>query len=135
MNKFLHFTTFGDFSHLRIIAVFHLVVEHIEVSLGHGFLLAVEDRCDVRAVRFLGVPQGEEISGLHERRHELRVAQRLHARVLRVDGMLNRSFPISILIHHLRTKEIHHLRSEGLSKKKRSVCLLVWAIMCMSLND
>ena len=97
------------YTYLRIIAVFHLIVEHIKVSLRHRLLLAVEDRCNMRIVRFLSVSQGEEISGLYERRHELCIAQCLHTCVFCIDGMLNCSLPVSILIHHLNTKRIPSL--------------------------
>lgn len=88
-------------AYLGIVAVLHLIVEHVEVRLGHRLLLTVGNRRDVRIVRFFRVSQSEEIAGLDERRHELRVAQCLHARILRVDGMLNRSFPVCVFVHHL----------------------------------
>lgn len=102
---FLTTYDFFRFTYLGIITVLYLIVEYVKVGLGHRFLLAVGDRRYVRIVRFLGMPQGEEIPGLYERRHELRVTQRLHACILRVDGMLNRSFPVGVLVHHLCENE------------------------------
>lgn len=92
------------FTYLGIITVLHLIVEHVEIGLGHWLFLAIGDRCDMGIVRLFVVPQGEEISGLHQRCHELRVAQRLYARVFCVDRMLYRPLPIGVLVHHLWKK-------------------------------
>lgn len=73
----------------------------------------------MRIVWFLGVSEGEKIPGLYERSNELRVAQRLHARILRVDGMLNRSLPVGVLIHHLDENEFQVCHS--LSQTRREI--------------
>lgn len=84
------------------IAALHLVVEDVEECLWHGFPLAVGDGCYVRVVRFLHVPQGEEIAGLDERGDELGVAQGLDAGLPRVLRMIRGPFPVRVFVHHLR---------------------------------
>lgn len=88
-------------TYLRIIPILHLIVEHVEIRFGQWFFLAFGNRCYMRIIRFLRVPQSEEVAGLHQRRHKLGVAQRLDAGVLRVHRMLHCPLPIGVFIHHL----------------------------------
>ena len=88
-------------AYLWVIAVLHLIVEHVEVGFGHRFLVSLLYRCDVGVVRFFRVPEGEEITSLHQRCNKLRVAQRLDAGVFRIDRVLDRALPIRVLVHHL----------------------------------
>lgn len=88
-------------THLRVVAIFHLIVEHVEVRFGHRFFLSLGYLGDVRIVRLLHVPHGEEIAGLDQRCHELCVAERLDAGVLRVNRMLHGAFPVRVFVHHL----------------------------------
>lgn len=93
---------------LWVVALLHLVVEHIEIALGRRILVGVVPRGRrVRPVRPLRVSQGEEVARLDERRHKLGVAQRLHAGVARVHRVLHRALPIRVLVHNLQASSTH----------------------------
>lgn len=70
-------------AHLRIIAVFRLVVEHVEEAFWSSLLL----------IRLSG-RRGEHVARADERRDELSVRQRGNGRVTSVDRVLRRPLPV-----------------------------------------
>lgn len=76
-------------THLRIIAVSRLIVEHVEKGFRAALFQVLVGRC-------LGL--AEHVARVHQRRHILRVAERRNRRVPGVDRMQHGPLPVRVLV-------------------------------------
>lgn len=76
-------------THLRIIAVPRLIVEHVEKGFRAALLRALAGRC-------LGL--AEHVTRVHQRRHILRVTEGRNSRVPGVDRMQHGPLPVRVLV-------------------------------------